>query len=226
MIAVNNLTKVYHTGQGEVTALSGISFNIARGSFVSIVGSSGSGKTTLVNLLGCLDFPTSGSYLLDGIDVFSSSAGELSLIRREKIGFVFQSFDLLPSLTVMENVELPLVYRGVTPAERKVLATRAIESVGLGDRLYHRPMQLSGGQQQRTAIARAIVADPPLLLADEPTGNLDNASAAEVLSILTRLNELGVTIILITHDNSIAGLADKRLRLEKGLLEVEYETHR
>lgn len=225
MISVENITKIYHGQDGDIVALAGVSLELQRGDFVSIAGSSGSGKTTLVNLLGCLDFPSSGRYYLDGLDVCSCTANELSLIRRQKLGFIFQSFDLLPSLTVIENVELPLVYRGVSPALRRELAVRAIESVGLADRMSHRPMQLSGGQQQRTAIARAIVTNPPLLLADEPTGNLDSASASEVLSNLERLNDMGVTIIMITHDKSIARLAPKRLRLEKGILEVEYETH-
>lgn len=220
MIKVEGLTKVYSGPQGDIVALSNVSFKIDKGSFVAIVGTSGSGKTTLVNLLGCLDLPTSGRYLLDGIDVCSQTPAELALLRREKLGFVFQSFDLLPSLTALENVEMPLMYRGIAPAQRHELAERALLSVGLGDRLFHFPSQMSGGQQQRTAIARAIVADPPLIIADEPTGSLDSASAGEVLSILKRLHQNGATIVMITHDNSIAKLAERKIKLEKGNLEV------
>ncbi len=197
-------------------ALDGVSLDILSGEYITITGVSGSGKSTLMNILGCLDTPTSGSYLLDGSDVSEMDDKQLSLIRSRKIGFVFQSFNLIPALTALENVELPLMYRGVSKNERRAAAKAALEIVGLSQRESHRPAEMSGGQQQRTAIARAIAADPSIILADEPCGNLDSKSSKEVLDILSRLNRCGKTIVMITHDEQTAKRAQRLVRIADG----------
>ena len=201
-----------------------ISLEIDDHEFVAIIGHSGSGKSTLMNMLGCLDVPTSGSYKLRGIDVSSMSDDELSDIRNKEIGFVFQGFNLIQNLTAVENVELPLIYRGVGRKERLELAVAALEKVGLGHRLDHKPAQMSGGQQQRVAIARAIAQAPPIILADEPTGNLDSGSTKEIMQILKELHKEGRTVIIITHDNEIADQTERRIRIKDG--QVEFDSKR
>ena len=215
-IEIENLYKIYHPGANEVRALDGISLLVERGEFLAIVGHSGSGKSTLMNMLGCLDTPSSGRYKLEGRDVSSLSDRELSFIRNRHIGFVFQGFNLVPGLTALENVELPLIYRGIGRQERRHMAMESLRQVGLEERMDHRPAQMSGGQQQRTAIARAIAAHPPLILADEPTGNLDTRAGEEVLGILKALNAQGHTVILITHDPGIAASAGRMVRIQDG----------
>lgn len=211
-----NLCKHYSVGGSEVRALDGVSLDILSGEFVTITGVSGSGKSTLMNILGCLDTPTSGTYLLDGNDVSQLDDRQLSSIRSKKIGFVFQSFNLVPTLTAQENVELPLMYRGVPKPQRRAAAAEALETVGLSDRARHRPSELSGGQQQRCAIARAIAADPAIILADEPCGNLDSRNSSEVLDILGRLNRCGKTVVMITHDPQTAQRAQRLIRIADG----------
>lgn len=215
-IILEDICKTYNPGENEVEALRGISFSIAKGEFIAIVGSSGSGKSTLMNILGCLDVPSEGRYLLDGADVASLTDDELSEIRNKKIGFIFQGFNLVASLNAVENVELPLAYRGIHRAERRELAIQALTQVGLETRLFHLPAQMSGGQQQRVAIARAIAARPPVILADEPTGNLDTASGNAVMQTLLELNREGKTVILITHDPAIAARAPRVIRVSDG----------
>jgi putative ABC transport system ATP-binding protein len=204
VIAVRDVTKVYGEGETTVHALRGVSLDIAAGEHVAIMGASGSGKSTLMNIVGCLDVPTSGRYVLDGVDVAELDEYALSIVRNRKVGFVFQSFNLIPRTTALDNVELPLVYGGVKKAERRDRAITALEEVGLGDRILHLPNQLSGGQQQRVAIARAIAADPAIILADEPTGALDTVSTHEVLDIFGRLNSEGRTVVVITHEHDVA----------------------
>lgn len=216
LIEVKDLYKIYNPGENEVRALDGINLTVEKGEFLAIVGQSGSGKSTFMNMIGLLDIPTSGTYLLDGIDVSSMSDDELSEIRNKEIGFIFQGFNLIPSLNAVENVELPLVYRGMKKEERHKLALEALERVGLSHRLDHLPKQMSGGQQQRVAIARAVAARPPVILADEPTGNLDSHSSVEVMKILHELHKEGRTIILITHDNDIANEAERVIRIQDG----------
>lgn len=216
LIELRNITKIYNPGENEVEALKHVSLTVARGEFVAIVGSSGSGKSTLMNILGCLDMPDGGAYLLDGADVSGLSDEELSQIRNQKIGFIFQGFNLVQSLSAVENVELPLAYRGIRRTERRELAAKALEQVGLGDRLHHLPTQMSGGQQQRVAIARAIAARPPIILADEPTGNLDSRSGRAVMDILFELNQEGKTVILITHDPVVAARIPRVVRVSDG----------
>ena len=218
LIQMNNICKTYHAGDNTVEALQNVSFSVESGEFVAIVGSSGSGKSTLMNLLGCLDLPDSGEYLLDGIPICSQDEGCLSRIRNRKIGFIFQGFHLIPTLTALENVELPLSYRGIAAGERRRLAEEALRKMGLSHRAGHRPAQLSGGQQQRVAIARAIAASPPLILADEPTGNLDSATGSEVMQMLLSLNREGRTVILITHDPAVAAMAGRIIRIQDGKL--------
>lgn len=213
-----DLCKRYNIGGSEVCALDNVSLDIMSGEFVTITGVSGSGKSTLMNILGCLDTPTSGTYLLDGSDVSELSDKELSRIRSRKIGFVFQSFNLIPALTALENVELPLMYRGVPKAQRRISAKEALEIVGLSDRIYHRPSEMSGGQQQRCAIARVVAADPSIILADEPCGNLDSRNSREVLDILSDLNRSGKTVVMITHDEQTAKKAQRLLRIADGRL--------
>lgn len=216
LVEVRDMYKIYNPGENEVRAIDGISLTIEKGEFVAIIGQSGSGKSTLMNMLGLLDIPTSGTYLLDGIDTANMDDNELSEIRNKEIGFIFQGFNLIPSLTAVENVELPLVYRGMKKEERNKLALEALERVGLSHRLDHLPKQMSGGQQQRVAIARAVAARPPVILADEPTGNLDSHSGIEVMKILHELHEEGRTVILITHDNDIAKEAQRVIRIQDG----------
>ena len=216
LIEIKDVYKIYNPGENEVRALDGVSLTIDEGEFVAIIGQSGSGKSTLMNTLGLLDRPTSGEYYLSGRDVATLTDDEQSEIRNKQIGFIFQGFNLIPSLTAIGNVELPLVYRGMKKDERNKLSLEALERVGLGQRLHHRPSQMSGGQQQRVAIARAVAAKPPVILADEPTGNLDSASGREVMRILHELSDEGRTIILITHDNDIADEANRVIRIQDG----------
>lgn len=216
LIEIHDIYKIYNPGENEVRALDGIDLTVEHGEFLAIVGQSGSGKSTLMNMLGLLDIPTSGTYTLDGVNVANMTDDELSEIRNKEIGFIFQGFNLIPSLTAVENVELPLVYRGMKKDERNKLALEALERVGLSHRLDHLPKQMSGGQQQRVAIARAVAARPPIILADEPTGNLDSHSGVEVMKILHELHEEGRTVILITHDNDIANEAQRVIRIQDG----------
>ncbi len=222
LIDVRNVYKIYNPGENEVHALDGVSLKIEEGEFVAIIGQSGSGKSTLMNMLGLLDTCTSGEYYMDGIDVSHMSDDELSEIRNKKIGFIFQGFNLISSLTAKGNVELPLVYRGMKKSEREKLSVKALEMVGLEKRMNHRPAQMSGGQQQRVAIARAIAAKPPLILADEPTGNLDSHSGKDVMKIIHHLHSEGRTIILITHDNGIAAEAQRVIRIQDGKITDDY----
>ena len=217
LIELRDVYKIYSEGlESEVRALDGISLTIDHGEFVAVVGQSGCGKSTLMNVLGCLDIPTRGTYLLDGTDVQDLSDGQLSHIRNQEIGFIFQQYNLIQTLTVQENVELPLIYRGIDPIDRKELALEALNRVGLADRRKHYPTQMSGGQQQRVAIARAIATHPPIIMADEPTGALDSHTGLEVLHFLQQLNREGTTVILITHDNGIAATAPRMVRLSDG----------
>jgi putative ABC transport system ATP-binding protein len=211
------LTKIYKMGPSEIRALDGVNLAIEKGEFLSVMGRSGSGKSTLLNLIGCLDRPTSGTVILDGVEVTRLPKGKLPQIRREKVGFVFQQFNLIPTLTALENVELPLRYAGVSGGERRRRAKEALEQVGLGDRLGHRPMELSGGECQRIAIARAIVNRPAILLADEPTGELDTHTAAEIIDLMHELNrEAGVTVVIVTHDPLVASRTDRIIYLSDG----------
>ena len=217
VIALENVHKTYDLGEIQVHALRGVSLEIRRGEFVAIMGASGSGKSTLMNILGCLDRPSKGRYLLDGIDVSGLSKIELAHIRNKKIGFVFQQFNLLSRTTALENVELPTLYAGIRPEERATRAKQSLERVGLADRALHHPSQLSGGQQQRVAIARALVNKPAILLADEPTGNLDSRTSVEIMDILQRLNEdEGLTVVLVTHEPDIANYAQRALEFRDG----------
>ena len=217
-INVLNVTKIYSLGEVKVEALRGVSFTIERGEYVAIMGPSGSGKSTLMNLLGCLDRPTSGSYFLDGIDVSTLGDDALAAIRLKKLGFVFQGFNLLARTSAVKNVALPLFYAGVGTRARNEMATVRLREVGLGDRTGHKPSELSGGQQQRVAIARALVNDPAVLLADEPTGNLDSQTSEELMSLFEQLNQGGRTIIMVTHDENIASHAKRVVRLKDGLI--------
>lgn len=223
MIKTEALSKHYHIGDTIVKALDNVTLYIPAHSFVSIVGPSGSGKSTLMNLLGCLDTPTSGRYLLDGMEVSTMNDNRLAEIRNRKIGFVFQGFNLVSKLTALENVELPLIYSGASKKERRILAAEALEKVGLTDRSSHLPSELSGGQQQRVAIARALVTRPPIILADEPTGNLDSHSGRDILKLFQKLHELGNTIVLITHDEYIAGQAERIIRILDGQIVEDVE---
>ena len=217
LIELRDVYKIYSEGlESEVRALDGISLTIDHGEFVAVVGQSGCGKSTLMNVLGCLDIPTRGTYLLDGTDVQELSDGQLSRIRNQEIGFIFQQYNLIQTLTVQENVELPLIYRGIDPIDRKELALEALNRVGLADRRKHYPTQMSGGQQQRVSIARALAGEPSVILADEPTGALDSRTGQQVLKFLQQLNREGSTIILITHDNGIAATAPRMVRLSDG----------
>jgi putative ABC transport system ATP-binding protein len=218
VVALKDITKVYAAGDMKVQALKGVSLSIARGEFVAIMGASGSGKSTCMNILGCLDVPTGGEYLLEGRDVGSLSRDALAEVRNRKLGFVFQGFNLLPRITARENVELPLAYARVPGAERQKRALEALSAVGLGERAGHRSNQLSGGQQQRVAIARALVNEPALILADEPTGNLDTQTSLEIMGIFQRLNRAGITLIMVTHETDIAAFAGRQIVFRDGLI--------
>jgi putative ABC transport system ATP-binding protein len=221
MIDIKNVTKVYQMGEIEVHALRGVSLQIEKGECMTIMGPSGSGKSTLMNVLGCLDAPTEGSYHLHGQDVSQLSDRKLAHIRNREIGFVFQTFNLLPRTSALRQVELPLIYGGAGIRERRRRAKEALEAVGLGDRMGHKPDELSGGQQQRVAIARALVTDPSIIMADEPTGNLDTKSGDEVLRIFKQLNEQGITIIFVTHDPEIAEYGSRTIHIRDGLIEKD-----
>jgi putative ABC transport system ATP-binding protein len=223
MIQLEGVTKIYRMGEVELRALDNVDLTIAEGELVAIMGPSGSGKSTMMNILGCLDVPTEGSYHLDGIDVAARTDNELAAIRNRKIGFVFQSFNLIPRTSASRNVELPLVYSGTK--DRVARARRALEQVGLGNRQKHLPNELSGGQQQRVAIARALVTDPAMLLADEPTGNLDSASSVEIMKLLVGLNDAGRTVVLITHEEEIARFAKRVIRLRDGRIVTDRAEH-
>ena len=216
LIELKDIYKIYSDGDSEIRALDGISLEVQKGEFVAIVGSSGSGKSTCMNIIGCLDIPTSGTYLLNGTDVSTMDEKSLAHIRNKEIGFIFQQYNLISKLTVKENVELPLLYRGIKTSERQLLAMNALERVGLGDRADKYPSQLSGGQQQRVSIARALAGNPPVILADEPTGALDSKTGREVLDFLKGLNKDGTTVVLITHDNSIAEEIKRVVRIQDG----------
>jgi putative ABC transport system ATP-binding protein len=219
VIALRRAVKTYVMGDVEVHALRGVSLLVERGDFVAIMGASGSGKSTMMNIIGCLDVPTRGQFFLDGIDVRTLDEAALSRIRSRKIGFVFQSFNLIPRTTALANVELPLLYAGVRPRDRRARAAEALAAVGLADRSSHFPNEMSGGQQQRAALARAIVTSPALVLADEPTGNLDSRSTADVLGLFAELHESGRTIMLITHEAEVADVAQRTVRIRDGLVE-------
>jgi putative ABC transport system ATP-binding protein len=218
LLQIVDVKKNYHLGDVDVPVLHGVSFAVERGESVAIMGSSGSGKSTLMNILGCLDRPTSGQYFLDGRDVSQLSRGQLAEVRNQTIGFVFQNFNLLSRTSALENVELPLIYAGMGTKERVARAKRALEQVGLGPRLDHHPSQLSGGQQQRVAIARALVGSPKLILADEPTGNLDSRTSVEIMALFQELGRSGITIVLVTHEQEIAGYAKRVVVLKDGLI--------
>lgn len=222
LIEVRDVYKIYNPGENQVNALDGVSITIDEGEFVAIIGQSGSGKSTLMNMLGLLDTPTHGEYYINGKLVDDLTDDQMSVIRNEEIGFIFQGFNLISSLSALENVELPLVYRGMPKQERREISQQALERVGLGSRIHHLPAEMSGGQQQRVAVARAIAAKPPIILADEPTGNLDTKSTKEVMAILHELKDEGRTVIVITHDNEIAEEAERVIRIRDGKVVEDY----
>ena len=223
LIEIRDMYKIYNPGENEVYALDGVSLTIEEGEFVAVIGHSGSGKSTLMNMMGCLDTPTEGTYLLNGRDVSGLTDNELSDIRNEEIGFIFQGFNLIANLDALANVELPLIYRGIDRHTRREAAAESLELVGLGERMRHKPAQMSGGQQQRVAVARAIAARPPVILADEPTGNLDSRSTEEILGILKELHRSGRTVIVITHDSEIAAQAERVIRIKDGRITEDYK---
>lgn len=223
LIEIRDMYKIYNPGENEVYALDGVSLTIEEGEFVAVIGHSGSGKSTLMNMMGCLDTPTEGTYLLNGRDVSGLTDNELSDIRNEEIGFIFQGFNLIANLDALANVELPLIYRGIDRHTRREVAAESLELVGLGERMRHKPAQMSGGQQQRVAVARAIAARPPVILADEPTGNLDSRSTEEILGILKELHRSGRTVIVITHDSEIAAQAERVIRIKDGRITEGYK---
>jgi putative ABC transport system ATP-binding protein len=226
LIELRDIRKVYDMGAEKVHALNGVDLSVERGEYVAIMGSSGSGKSTLMNLLGCLDTPTTGSYILNGVAVQELDDSELAGIRNKEIGFVFQTFNLLARTDALHNVELPLIYAGLSRAERRERARKALEKVGLGQRMHHQPNELSGGQRQRVAIARALVNDPSILLADEPTGNLDSATSEEIMSLFDELHQAGNTVVLVTHEPDIAGHAWRRVTLRDGKVISDQPTAR
>ena len=224
MIRLRGISRLFQVGTQEVRALRGVDLDVPRGEYVSIMGPSGSGKSTLLNVLGCLDRPTAGTYALDGRETSTLNETELSLVRRHKIGFVFQFFHLVPRLTAAENVELPMVFAGIEPAERRARVERMLRSVGLAERMHHRPDQLSGGERQRVAIARAVVLEPAVLLADEPTGNLDSRSGEEIVQLIEAMNAAGLTLVVVTHDPRIGERARRRIRLSDGVIVSDERT--
>jgi putative ABC transport system ATP-binding protein len=226
LIETQDLWKTYDMGAEKIHALRGVSIHVTKGEYVAIMGPSGSGKSTLMNLIGCLDTPSQGEYILNGTKVSTLDDDQLARIRNREIGFVFQTFNLLPRATALHNVELPLIYNGTAPGERKRLAEEALDTVGLADRMSHKPNELSGGQRQRVAVARALVNRPSLILADEPTGNLDTATGRDIMELFDRLHQGGNTIILVTHEADVAGFADRIIHVRDGMVEREEDTTR
>ncbi len=224
MIRIENMYKIYKMGDVEVRAINGVSLHIAKKEFVAIVGPSGSGKSTLMNMIGALDTPTSGTCYIDGQEISKMSDNELAGLRNKKLGFIFQQYNLLPKLSAVENVELPLIYAGYSSSERRKMAKEALERVGLADKMHHKPNELSGGQQQRVSIARALSSRPPLILADEPTGALDSKSGIEVMAMLKEIHAEGKTIVIITHDNNIAKQAERIVRISDGVISSDADT--